>query len=73
MIEKILRLFFTKEYPHRNKKVTIIKNRIYHETSFDRSRVVPQNNKKTNRPEMTCLSKYFANNRGFNVRERLTD
>lgn len=73
MIEKILRLFFTKEYPHRNKKVTIIKNRIYHEVSFDRNKAVPQKTKKIIRPEMTCLSKYFIKNRGFNVRERLTD
>ncbi len=72
MIDKLLKIFFTKELPHKNKRVTLIKNREITPFNFDRTRYVPCTEKKTE-IETTCLSKYFIYNRGLNVKERLSN
>ncbi len=71
MLEKILSVFFTKEYPHKNRRVTLIKNREVCNAYFNRDSVCPIIEKKTDE-EQTCLSKYFINNRGLNVKERFS-
>lgn len=65
MIDVFFNLFFTKT--KKAQPVTIIKNRDVSDKFIQISR------KKKQVEESTCLSKYFSNRQGLNVKERLSN
>lgn len=68
MIEKILNIFFTKTIPHKNRRVTVLRDRTLTYNNITK-KGIDINIKKTE--QETCLSKYFKDIKGLNVKERM--
>ena len=62
MLEKIFNLFFIKEQPKKTTPLTIKRSQ--------REIKTVEQNKTTRKEVSTCLSGYFKNHRGLNLRER---